>query len=481
MQLLLALAILFAIGVSGFGLVTTSLYNRTLSDRLDAQLHAAVPLMATHLLAQAGLSDHPALGSGESAPGTDHGPSGPSAANGGHDPSLLIPPGTWGELLSSSGQVLGVAVTSSSTGKPAIPSPLPANGAVVTVSAASGTGSWRLTASPSPNGTTTVVAVSTSDLTASMTRLITIEILAGLALLLVVSAASFLIITRSLRPLESMASTATAIAAGDLTRRVEVETTARELDELRRALNTMLDEIEASFAEREAIEQKLRQFLADASHELRTPLTSIAGFAEVLRLGGTTTIDPALAASRIESEAARMARLVDDLLLLARMDEVRSRPLEVVDLAIVAADACSDATATDPTRTIMLDADAPAMVIGIEDHLRQAVANVLTNALRYTPTGSPIDVAITVGPERATLSIADRGPGIPADKVGQVFDRFYQVDPSRTGSGAGLGLSIVAAVCDESGGGAKVANRDSGGLVVELTFRRDDGASTSSR
>ena len=469
-RLLLALAVLFAIGLSGFGLVTTSLYNRTLSDRLDTQLHAAAPLMTAHLLVQAGVSEHASPLQGSGGPPSDSTQRGPSAASGGHDPSLFIPPGTWGELLSPSGEVLGVAAASTSAGKPRVPSTLPAHGSAITVPPASGSSSWRLIATPSPGGTTTVVAVSTSDLSASLTRLITIELLVGVSLLLLVSAAAFLLITHSLKPLEDMAATASAIADGDLTRRVEVETSARELDELRRALNAMLDDIEASFAERQAVEQKLRQFLADASHELRTPLTSIAGFAEILRLGGTSAIDPTLAANRIESEAARMARLVDDLLMLARMDEVEGEPMGEVDLVIVAADACSDAAATDPSRTITLNASSPVRVAGVDDHLRQAMANLTTNALRYTPTGSPLEVEVRQDGTSAVLSVSDRGPGIPPESLPQVFNRFFQVDPSRTGSGSGLGLSIVAAVCEESGGVATATNRDGGGLRVMLTL-----------
>ena len=469
-RLLVALAVLFAIGLSGFGLVTTSLYSRTLSDRLDAQLHAATPLMGAHLLAQAGVADHASPLQESGGPPSDSNQRGPSAANGGHDPSLFIPPGTWGELLSSTGKVLAVAAASTSAGKPSVPTPLPGAGTVVTVPPASGTATWRFVASPSPGGTTTIVAVATSDLNASLTRLITIELLVGLGLLLLVSTAASLLITRSLKPLEDMAETATAIAGGDLTRRVDVETSARELDELRRALNAMLDDIEASFAERQAVEQRLRQFLADASHELRTPLTSIAGFAEILRLGGSSTIDSSLAANRIESEAARMSRLIDDLLLLARMDEVESEPLGEVDLTVIAADACSDAAATDPTRPITLDAPSPAWIVGIEDHLRQAVGNLMTNALRYTPSGSPLDVSVMATEAMVILTVADRGPGIPDESLDKVFNRFFQVDPSRTGSGSGLGLSIVAAVCEESGGEAHARNREGGGLAVELTL-----------
>ena len=467
-RLLVALALLFALGLAGFGLVTTSLYSRTLNDQLDAQLHAAVPLMTTHLVAQAGLPNRQVHAPGNQTLPTGQRPGDSSAANGGGDPSLIIPPGTWGELLSLSGKVLAVAVASSSTGQPAVPAALPTDGAIITVPAATGSSSWRLIANPSPGNTTTIVAVSTADVRASLTRLIAIELLVGLGLLMVLSTASFLIITRSLRPLESMASTATAIAAGDLSRRVEVATSARELDELRRALNTMLDEIQASFAEREAVERKLRQFLADASHELRTPLTSISGFAEILRLGGTAAVDPAVAAIRIESEASRMSRLVDDLLMLARLDEVTNEPLVEVDLVILAADACSDAIVTDRTRTITLNAPAPVIVVGVEDHLRQAMANLLTNVLRYTPSGSPIDVSVHNVGSSALVAVNDRGPGIPEALIPQIFDRFFQIDPSRTGAGSGLGLAIVAAVCDECGGLARASNREGGGLSVEL-------------
>ena len=165
-----------------------------------------------------------------------------------------------------------------------------------------------------------------------------------------------------------------------------------------------------------------------------------------------------------------MARLVDDLLMLARMDEVEGEPVGEVDLVVVAADACSDAAATDPSRKITLDATSPVRVAGVEDHLRQAVANLMTNALRYTPIGSPLEVEVRVDDTSAVLSVADRGPGIPPESLPQVFNRFFQVDPSRTGSGSGLGLSIVAAVCEESGGVATATNRDSGGLRVMLTL-----------
>jgi two-component system OmpR family sensor kinase len=247
-----------------------------------------------------------------------------------------------------------------------------------------------------------------------------------------------------------MASTARTITAGDdvdLTRRVSPSGGPSEVGQLGLALNTMLDDIEHAFDEREATEQRLRQFLADASHELRTPLTSIQGFAELFRVSGAEAqVDLPTILRRIEQESGRMKGLVEDLLLLARLDQARPPEKAPVDLAVIAADACSDAVAVAPDRRITLDAPEPVVVNGDEAHLRQAVANLVTNALSHTPAGSPVDVAARRNDGHADITVRDHGSGLDDDAVAHVFDRFWQADRARTGVGAGLGLAIVVAI-----------------------------------
>jgi two-component system OmpR family sensor kinase len=269
-----------------------------------------------------------------------------------------------------------------------------------------------------------------------------------------------------------MGSTAREIAAGDLSRRVEPASARTEIGRLGLALNGMLSQIETAFAERTRSEQRLRRFLADASHELRTPLTSIRGYAELLRRGAAQPAqDATLARRRIEEEAIRMSVLVDDLLLLARLDQ--GRPLEQVpvELRQIAHDACADARAVAPQRPITLTAPQAVMVRGDELRLRQVVANLVSNAIVHTPPGSPIEVSVTRGREKAALSIADHGPGLQGEEARRAFEPFYRADPgrSRDRGGSGLGLSIVAAVVAALGGVVQVLETAGGGA----TFRID--------
>jgi two-component system OmpR family sensor kinase len=285
----------------------------------------------------------------------------------------------------------------------------------------------------------------------------------------VLSAGSGLVLRRGLSPLERMADTTKVIAAGDLSQRVQVSSPGTEVGQLAIAFNTMLDEIQAAFAERDATEARLRQFLADASHELRTPLTSIQGFAELFRLGAdNATVGTETIMRRIEDESARMKGLVEDLLLLARLDQVRQSERRPVDLSVLAADACSDATAAAPGRPITLSAPQPVVVLGDEAHLRQALANLLTNALAHTPPDSPISVAAHLEAGGAVVEVRDHGPGLDGEALSHVFDRFWQKDPARVGAGAGLGLAIVAAVAEEHNGSVSAANASGGGAAFTI-------------
>jgi two-component system, OmpR family, sensor kinase len=275
-------------------------------------------------------------------------------------------------------------------------------------------------------------------------------------------------------PIDEMAATANAIAEGDLSRRVEVGPDNTEVGRLGLALNGMLHQIEGAFAQRQQSENRLRQFVADASHELRTPLTSIRGYTELYR-AGVIPAGPELddAMRRIEGEAGRMGDLVEDLLLLARLDQ--GRPLEAapVDLAALARDAVADARAVEPDRPIAIDTpDSPVVVSGDERHLRQLLGNLLANVRAHTPPGSPVDVRVRSGAGRALLEVVDQGPGIPPELADRVFERFYRGDPARVrdGAGAGLGLSIVAAVAESHHGQAWVEPEPGGGsrFRVEL-------------
>jgi two-component system OmpR family sensor kinase len=324
----------------------------------------------------------------------------------------------------------------------------------------------RLPAAP---GYTSVVAAPTTDVTGSLHRLLFLEVSGGAILLAVLCAGAWLILARGLRPLEAMATTAGEITAGDLTRRVAPSGGPSEVGQLGLALNTMLDDIEAAFAERDATERRLRQFLADASHELRTPLTSIKGFAELFRLDRDhDPVDLPTILRRVEQEADRMSVLVDDLLLLAHLDETRPIERQPVDLAVLAADACTDAVAAAPDRKVTLDAPQPAVVAGDESHLRQAIANLVTNAVRHTPAGTPIEVGAHLDGGTVTVSVRDHGAGLTDDALAHVFDRFWQADGARAGDGAGLGLSIVAGIASEHGGAAKAANAAGGGALFTI-------------
>ena len=231
----------------------------------------------------------------------------------------------------------------------------------------------------------------------------------------------------------------------------------------------MLDNLQDAFAARQQSENRLRQFLADASHELRTPLTSIQGFAEMFRLGvANEHVDQEVIMRRIEEESRRMRTLVDDLLLLARLDQRRDIEPTRFDLAVLAADACSDAVAIDPARQITLDAPEAVIVDGVQDHVRQAIANLVSNALTHTPSGTPIEVSARAAAGRGQVTVRDHGPGLSDDALQHAFDRFWRADPSRVGPKAGLGLSIVAAIAESHHGTATAVNHPDGGAMFTI-------------
>ena len=270
-----------------------------------------------------------------------------------------------------------------------------------------------------------------------------------------------------------MTATAVRIADGDRTQRVPELSAATEAGELGGALNHMLGRLDDAFAQQAASEDRLRRFVADASHELRTPVTTIRGYAELYRVGGLAdgdSLDEAM--RRTEQEAIRMARLVEDLLNLAKLDEGRPLERRDVDLAALVNDAARDAAAVDPGRVITADAAAPVVVPGDEDRLRQVIANVVGNAIVHTPPGTPIELRVGADDGSACIAVTDHGPGMSPDVAAKVTQRFYRADPARARNrgGSGLGMSIADAAVSAHGGSISVDSVVGQGTTVTVTL-----------
>jgi two-component system OmpR family sensor kinase len=320
-------------------------------------------------------------------------------------------------------------------------------------------------------GQIVVLAIPLTDEESTLSHLLQLELLISLGVVAGTAIIALAIIQIGLRPLRRMGAVAGEIAKGDLSRRVEPATPKTEIGRLGLALNSMLSQIEAAFAQRTASENRLRRFIADASHELRTPLTSVRGYSEMLRRGASQSpADSELARRRIEEESVRMSALVDDMLLIARLDQ--GRPLETrpVDLQVIARDAVDDARVVAPQREITLSTSAAAVVNGDDTRLRQVLGNLVRNAIVHTPAKTPIEVAVSTEDSVAHISVADHGPGLRAEDGERIFEPFYRADSSRSrdSGGAGLGLSIVSAVVAAHGGRVRVKETSGGGATFEV-------------
>jgi two-component system OmpR family sensor kinase len=354
----------------------------------------------------------------------------------------------------------------------------PGASATYTVGSESGAQYRAIATSLGPGQGTFTVAIPLTDLRDTQARMLRIMIaVTALALAGLVAVALWLIRV-ALRPLSDMGETAGAIAAGDLSRRVQPDDDRTEVGRLGASLNTMLAQIESAFEERRASELRLRRFVADASHELRTPLTSIRGYAELFRHGASERPEDLERSMRlIESEAARMGVLVEDLLLLARLDQGRPLERERVDLAAVAADAVDGAKAADPSRVLELRTGPERFVKGDAGRLRQVFDNLLENARAHTPSRTPAHVALVGADGEVVVTVADEGPGIDPSLAGSVFERFTRGDEarSRETGGAGLGLAIVAAIVNAHDGAVRIVPTDVG-LTVEVRLPAWTGA-----
>ncbi|MGD9798046.1 MAG: sensor histidine kinase, partial [Acidimicrobiia bacterium] len=429
-RLMVGLVVLAAMGLAVAGVVTYSSLRSFLYDRVDQQLAVAGQPVATSF-------GRPGFG----------------LASGGAERSL--PAGTWGELRGSDGEVVvSGSLDRSDRRPPGFDHDRPTKRPFTV-------GNWRVRIDPAVDprtgeGYTLAVAIPLDDVQDTLGRLVRVELFVALAVLGGLAGMAWWVVKLGLRPLEAMGATAGAIAAGDLARRVEPADPKTEVGRLGASLNAMLHQIEGAFAERTESEHRLRRFVADAAHELRTPLTSIRGYAELFRRGASERPeDLARSMQRIEAEAARMGVLVDDLLLLARLDQGRPLELVPVDLGAVVGEVVADARVANPGRSIALEVPGERLrVDGDEGRLRQAVQNLVSNAVAHTPAAASVRVTVGRAGAEALVEVAHDGSGIPAGDLPHLFERFYRNDRTRAraqGGGTGLGQSIEAAVAEAHG------------------------------
>ena len=458
-RLLLGLVVLAAIGLAVAGGLTYRQTRADLVSRVNGQLASA--------------SQSPTLFFSRIDRGPDDG-----------NPSALLPAGTWAQMRdAATGAVIVTNPGVLNQQSPRLPSTLrPGTTFTVTsphyrvIVAQAKTYPFR---DPTSGITliraSMIVAIPLADVDHTLHHLIKVEIVVALGVLLALALLAWWVIKLGLRPLEHMQETAGAIAAGDLSRRIDVVDEHTEVGQLGLALNEMMQQIERAFAARAASEARLRRFVGDASHELRTPLTSIRGYAELFRRGAADRPeDLAKAMRRIEEEANRMGLLVDDMLLLARLDQGRPVERQPVDLTRITRDAVDDARAVAPNRPIDFSPNGAVFVPGDEARLRQVLGNLLQNATRHTPPDTPVHVRVVSTDDEAVIEVADEGPGVPGDDANRVFERFWRSDPSRTraSGGAGLGLAIVAAIAAAHGGHAEVQSTAGHGATFRVHLPR---------
>jgi two-component system OmpR family sensor kinase len=334
---------------------------------------------------------------------------------------------------------------------------------------------FRVMVATTGTGQTLVVGASMQEPETTLRRLVMIELLAGGAILIGATLLGTWLVTLGLRPLARMEAAAETIAEENLGGRLPGEGAKTEVGRFARVLNTMLARLESAFAERRASEarlrrseERLRRFVADASHELRTPVAAVRAHAELYQRRGERAGDAAPVMAKIEQESIRLTRLVDDLLLLARLDEDTPIAIEPVDVGVLATDAVDAARLIDPGRTVELTIDGSVEVRGDAVRLRQVLDNLLTNVRVHTPARADASVRVGRAGGDAVIEVADRGPGLGDEAQSRIFERFFRADPSRTrdSGGAGLGLSIVAAIVSAHGGTVAASRREGGGMVV---------------
>jgi two-component system, OmpR family, sensor kinase len=498
LRLLLSLLGLAAAGLIVVDAVSYSSLRSHLSERVDQQVESARGPVTVALFRKSGAERfrnrlQQAHGIRVPAPGVPSSQiGGPPPHGAGPPDAFQLPPGTYGVLRNAKGRTVSKAPFSygeRGLPVPVLPTSVPLSAPIgsprtFTVDSRGGGPDFRAVAFR-PEGTsfTAVVAVPLNDFQDTLDHVALIGAIVTAAVLIGLGLLAWWLIRLGLRPLEEIGETAGRIAAGDLSERVEETNPRTEVGRLGVSLNSMLGQIEEAFDQREASERRMRRFLADASHELRTPLTSIRGYSELFRLGVASDPDELeKAMRRIEEESARMGGMVNDLLVLARLDEVREPRREPVDFRELVTEACDDARAAAPDRQIGLTTPVSVELLGDRGQLRQVVTNLLNNAIGHTPPGTPIEIGLASEGGNAVLSVRDHGPGIADGAEDEIFDRFWRQSESRgrESGGAGLGLSIVARVVEAHGGSARAENHPDGGAVftvelpIEVERRPDD-------
>jgi two-component system OmpR family sensor kinase len=485
-RLLIMLVVLLVLGLVGSACATFFATRADLIDLADEQLTAVGRDLTVLAEASGRAGGAVRLPSGQSADRTDDALLWLSLVRGGGSPSFF-------QIREPDGRVRQTVAPTGAPGLPERLTPGPAtaenpDGAVLRGAETpdNGLDDWRVRTSRLPGGDVLVIGTRTAVFDGMLKQLALIQIFWTFVALALVAVMAWRAIGHLVRPLEEMALTAGAIGGGDLSRRVERAEPRTEVGRLGLALNAMLGQIESAFRQREASEQRLRRFIADASHELRTPIASVRGYAELFRRGASARPDDlAKAMHRIEAEAERMGLLVDEMLLLARLDAGRPLEREPVDLAALAGDAVADARAVEPDRPLRLDCGTePVVVAGDAARLRQVLDNLLANVRRHTPAGTPASVRIGAADGWALVQVSDSGPGLTEEHRDRVFERFYRADESRSREqgpdrygrdrygGAGLGLAIVAAVAAAHEGEAEVASAPGEGTTFTVRLPR---------
>lgn len=384
-------------------------------------------------------------------------------------------------VYSQAGERFVEALPSSETDPPKIPTSVltkasqrnPGQPLLFTTSSTNGDEQWRVSIRPARFGsqsTTVVTAINLRQADKSLMHIRRVQIISTLLVLIALGIVGFWVMRLGVRPVADMAEASKVVAEGDLTHRVEYTDERTEAGTLGSAFNTMLDRIKTSFDEKEQTEQRLRQFAADASHELRTPLTSIQGLSELWLQGGLQSENELRdAMERIHSEAIDMSALVNDLLLLVRLDE--HAPIEKRDVAL---DQCVGEVVdhfkqAHPNRTVTFTA-TPVVLAVAETQIRAAIQNLLTNVGKHTAETDACDVSVAADDNNVTITVTDHGPGMSEETASHVFERFYRADPSRHGLGGGLGLSIVDSVAKAHGGEANVTSEKGKGSTFVITL-----------
>jgi two-component system OmpR family sensor kinase len=471
-RLSLVTVVVAALALAGANLLVYELVSRYMDDRFDERIDG-LALPTARFLVEANLRGAP--------PPNSTGPTFERRGTGEHGDLA----GAYGEVRSANGEVLakGFVLTPIDHRKPPHITRddlrLRAGAAKyfdTTAAGPSGTLTYRVRVGSLPDSLISVTALPSAELTDTKHQIVLIQLFGSLGVVALGLVITWLLVGLGLRPLRRIEATAGRIADGDLSQRVEPDGKRTEIGRLGTSLNAMLGEIESAFGAKEASERTLRRFVADASHELRTPLTSIRGYAELLRRGADADPEERLAAARrIEQESTRMGVLVDNLLLLARLDEGLPFEHRPVDLTRIARDLVQDARVVDPGRAITVDSPATVTVAGDGDRLTQVVANLLVNARTYTPANTPIELRVGRENGKAQLDVIDHGPGVDAEVGQRVFDRFWRADDSRSraSGGTGLGLAIVAAIVTAHHGTYSVEPTHGGGSTFRVTLPID--------